>query len=90
MLTDKLNNDDDDDDDVPFRYFVSYIIQFQFHKALCEAANVRQPLHRCDIYESRDAGNLLRSVTSQASTYEQGAPGHVPTNNYIEAVFFSQ
>jgi len=49
---------------VSFRYFVSFIIQFQFQKALCEAANVQRPLHRCDIYESREAGDLLRLVTS--------------------------
>lgn len=42
------------------RYFVSYIIQFQFQKALCQAANITAPLHRCDIYQSRAAGDLLR------------------------------
>jgi len=49
---------------VSLRYFVSFIIQFQFHKALCQAAKVSGPLHRCDIYESKAAGDLLRSVTS--------------------------
>jgi peptidyl-dipeptidase A len=45
---------------VPCRYFISYIIQFQFHKALCDAANYTGPLHRCDIYQSKAAGSLLR------------------------------
>lgn len=52
---------------VPYiRYFVSYIIQFQFHKALCEAAGQynssepdQKPLHRCDIYGSHAAGKLF-------------------------------
>ena len=54
---------------VSLRYFVSFIIQFQFHKALCKAANVQRPLHRCDIYESHEAGDLLRSVTSSFITF---------------------
>lgn len=42
------------------RYFVSYIIQFQFHKALCSAAGHNGPLHKCDIYRSKAAGEKLR------------------------------
>ncbi|KAH9498639.1 hypothetical protein Btru_007067 [Bulinus truncatus] len=45
---------------VPYiRYFISFIIQFQFHKAACEAAGHQGPLHRCDIYNSTDAGTLI-------------------------------
>lgn len=44
------------------RYFVSFVIQFQFHKALCEAAGQPAPLHNCDIYQSKEAGKLLGSV----------------------------
>ncbi|KAL7869846.1 hypothetical protein AOLI_G00138340 [Acnodon oligacanthus] len=48
---------------VPYiRYFVSFVIQFQFHKALCEAAGHTGPLHNCDIYESKEAGQLLGDV----------------------------
>ncbi|XP_068161194.1 angiotensin-converting enzyme [Antennarius striatus] len=48
---------------VPYvRYFVSFIIQFQFHKALCNAAKHEGPLHTCDIYESKEAGKLLGDV----------------------------
>ena len=43
-----------------FRYFISYVIQFQFHKSLCDAAGHTGPLHRCDIYQSKEAGQLLR------------------------------
>lgn len=42
------------------RYFVSFILQFQFHKALCQAANHTGPLHTCDIYMSKEAGAKLR------------------------------
>ena len=38
------------------RYFLSYILQFQFHKALCEAAGFKGPLHECSIFGSQEAG----------------------------------
>ncbi|XP_072023599.1 angiotensin-converting enzyme-like [Amphiura filiformis] len=44
------------------RYFLRTIIQFQFHKALCEAAGHTGPLHRCDIYRSKEAGNKLAQM----------------------------
>ncbi|KAF7480676.1 angiotensin-converting enzyme [Marmota monax] len=45
---------------VPYiRYFVSFIIQFQFHEALCQAAGHQGPLHKCDIYKSKEAGKRL-------------------------------
>ncbi|KAL0984278.1 hypothetical protein UPYG_G00139350 [Umbra pygmaea] len=48
---------------VPYvRYFVSFVIQFQFHQALCKAAGHTGPLHECDIYRSREAGKLLGDV----------------------------
>uniref|UniRef100_A0A4W5R621 Angiotensin-converting enzyme n=1 Tax=Hucho hucho TaxID=62062 RepID=A0A4W5R621_9TELE len=48
---------------VPYvRYFVSFIIQFQFHQALCNAAGHVGPLHECDIYRSKEAGKLLGDV----------------------------
>ncbi|XP_008300961.1 angiotensin-converting enzyme [Stegastes partitus] len=48
---------------VPYvRYFVSFVIQFQFHKALCEAAKHTGPLHTCDIYQSKEAGKLMGDV----------------------------
>ncbi|XP_038018778.1 angiotensin-converting enzyme [Motacilla alba alba] len=45
---------------VPYiRYFVSFVIQFQFHQALCDAAGHKGPLHTCDIYQSKEAGKIL-------------------------------
>ncbi|MGH9456245.1 MAG: M2 family metallopeptidase, partial [Thermoanaerobaculia bacterium] len=32
------------------RYFLSFILQFQFHKALCEAAGFAGPLHECSVF----------------------------------------
>ena len=42
------------------RYFLSFILQFQFHKALCEAAGFKGPLHECSIYGNKEAGATLR------------------------------
>lgn len=48
------------------RYLVSFIVQFQFHKALClkadeyEAGNPLKTLSSCDIYQSANAGNALK------------------------------
>nr|XP_019588537.1 PREDICTED: angiotensin-converting enzyme isoform X1 [Rhinolophus sinicus] len=48
---------------VPYiRYFVSFIIQFQFHEALCQAAGHKGPLHKCDIYQSKEAGKRLAAA----------------------------
>ena len=45
---------------VPYaRYFLAHILQFQFHRALCAAAGVDGPLHRCSIHGSRRAGQRL-------------------------------
>jgi len=50
------------------RYFVSYIIQFQFHEALCKEAGNTRPLHRCDIYKSKKAGTKLADMLSLGSS----------------------
>jgi peptidyl-dipeptidase A len=41
------------------RYFLAHILQFQFHRSLCEAAGFEGPLHRCSIYGNRAAGERL-------------------------------
>ena len=49
-----------------FRYFVSFITQFQFHKALCDAAGYSpsEPIHLCDVsaeaLNSAAAGDKLK------------------------------
>jgi peptidyl-dipeptidase A len=48
---------------VPYsRYFFSFIGQFQFQETLCQLAGHKGPLHTCDIYRSKAAGDRLRSV----------------------------
>jgi peptidyl-dipeptidase A len=45
---------------VPYtRYFLAAILQFQFHRAVCETAGYDGPLHRCSIYGNREAGGRL-------------------------------
>lgn len=44
------------------RYFLSFIIQFQFHKALCEAAGYQGPLHECSIFGSQAAGERFAAM----------------------------
>jgi peptidyl-dipeptidase A len=42
---------------VPYtRYFLAYILQFQFHRALCKEAGYTGPLNRCSIYGNKAAG----------------------------------
>ena len=38
------------------RYFLAHILQFQFQKALCDAAGFQGPLHECSIYGNKEAG----------------------------------
>jgi peptidyl-dipeptidase A len=38
------------------RYFLSFILQFQLHKALCDASGFKGPLNECSIFGSTEAG----------------------------------
>jgi peptidyl-dipeptidase A len=44
------------------RYFLAQILQFQFHRSLCEAAGNEDPIHRCSIYGSQQAGERLGAM----------------------------
>jgi peptidyl-dipeptidase A len=44
------------------RYFLADILQFQFHRALAHAAGCTEPLHRCSIYGSKEAGKRLNEM----------------------------
>lgn len=56
------------------RYFVSYIVQFQFHRAACEKAgqyvkgDPEKTLNNCDIYQSAEAGNALKAMLAMGSS----------------------
>ncbi len=43
-------------------YFYAHVYQFQFHKALCEAAGYTGPLDRCSIHGDARAGAKLRAM----------------------------
>ena len=52
-------------DNTPYtRYFLADILQFQFHRALSKIAGCTLPLHRCSIYESKEAGTRLNAMLS--------------------------
>jgi peptidyl-dipeptidase A len=52
-------------DNTPYsRYFMSFILQFQFHRALAKIAGCTDPLNRCSIYESKEAGSRLNAMLS--------------------------
>jgi len=54
---------------VPYiRYFVSTILQFQFYQSLCQTAGNTGPLHRCDFYNSKEAGTKLGNMLAVGSS----------------------
>lgn len=50
------------------RYFTAHILQFQFHKAMCEAAGHEGPLHTCSVYGSTEAGAKLQTMLEMGSS----------------------
>jgi len=50
------------------RYFLARILQFQFHRALCEVAGQKGPLHRCSIYKNKAAGEKLNRMLSMGKS----------------------
>lgn len=50
------------------RYFLAHILQFQFQRALCEAAGHEGPLHECSIYGSAEAGEKLEAMLAAGSS----------------------
>ncbi len=54
---------------VPYtRYFLAHILQFQFHRALCEVAGDDGPLHRCSIYGNKAAGEKLIAMLEMGAS----------------------
>jgi peptidyl-dipeptidase A len=48
---------------VPYaRYFLARILQFQFHRALCQSIKNTGPLNRCSIYGNKEAGAKLNKM----------------------------
>jgi peptidyl-dipeptidase A len=48
---------------VPYtRYFLARVLQFQFYRAMCQAAGQTGPLHRCTFFGSKEAGAKLNKM----------------------------
>jgi peptidyl-dipeptidase A len=50
------------------RYFLSFILQFQFHRALCKAAGFTGPLHECSIFGNKAAGQKLQAMLAMGAS----------------------
>lgn len=50
------------------RYFLSHILQFQFYKALCDAAGHQGPLYECTFAGSREAGEKFWAMLSKGNS----------------------
>jgi peptidyl-dipeptidase A len=50
------------------RYFLAYILQFQFHRALCKASGHSGPLHECSIAGNKEAGARLRAMLAMGAS----------------------
>src|SRR3954469_11729988 len=50
------------------RYFLAFILQFQFHRALARTAGCTTPLHRCSIYGSKEAGARLKAMLEMGAS----------------------
>ncbi|RLV60612.1 peptidase M2 family protein [Parashewanella curva] len=54
---------------VPYtRYFLAHILQFQFHKALCDIAGDKGPVNRCSIYGNKAAGEKLNKMLEMGAS----------------------
>jgi peptidyl-dipeptidase A len=54
---------------VPYmRYFLSHILQFQFHKAACDQAGWTGPLHRCSIYGNAEVGKRFNAMLEMGAS----------------------
>ncbi len=50
------------------RYFLSHILQFQFYKALCDAAGHKGPLYECSYYGNKDAGQKYWAMLGKGAS----------------------
>jgi peptidyl-dipeptidase A len=50
------------------RYFLAQVLQFQFHRALAKATGCATPLHRCSIYQSKQAGERMKKALAMGAS----------------------
>jgi peptidyl-dipeptidase A len=56
-------------DNTPYmRYFMAYILEFQFYRAMCKEAGYSGPLHRCTFYQSKEAGAKLNKMLAMGAS----------------------
>ncbi|MGE0740909.1 MAG: M2 family metallopeptidase [Hyphomonadaceae bacterium] len=54
---------------VPYlRYFLSYVLQFQFYEAACQQAGWEGPLHRCTVYGNREVGERFARMLEMGAS----------------------
>jgi peptidyl-dipeptidase A len=54
---------------VPYiRYFLAFILEFQFYRAMCQAAGYQGPLHQCSFYGSKEAGKKLQTMLAMGAS----------------------
>ena len=54
---------------VPYtRYFLARILQYQFHRSLCETAGYKGPLNRCTIYGNKAAGDRINNMLKMGAS----------------------
>ena len=55
---------------VPYlRYFLSYVLQFQFYEAACQQAGWEGPLHRCTVYGDREVGERFNRMLEMGASH---------------------
>jgi len=54
---------------VPYlRYFLSYVLQFQFYEAACQQAGWEGPLHRCTVYGNTEVGQRFNAMMEMGAS----------------------
>ena len=54
---------------VPYlRYFLSYVLQFQFYEAACRQAGWEGPLHRCTVYGNQEVGRRFNAMMEMGAS----------------------
>jgi peptidyl-dipeptidase A len=54
---------------VPYtRYFLSFILQFQFYEAACKQAGWEGPLHRCSFYGNKEVGEKFNAMMEMGAS----------------------
>ncbi|KAI9009764.1 zinc-dependent metallopeptidase [Gaertneriomyces semiglobifer] len=68
------------------RYFGATAAAFQFHQALCKAAGVTGPLHECDIYQNKAAGEQYAKMLSMGRSQPWQEAMKVVTNGQFDTL----